>query len=237
MRLLYPRYDLSLASRALLFENTHPSRKEIREGLSGNLCRCTGYEAIFRAVEKAAKLGYGDNLKKEPDDMTNVSLPFLSAEEKEWVFIPQSVEEALAVLKDYPDVTIRSGMTDIGPDIKNRKTYPQKILDISHIDELHRITYKKELQKIFIGSACTNRTLMTHPFIRQHFPSLSHAASLCGAIAIQNRATIGGNLMTASGAADLPVILMALGGSVVLCNKEGSRTVPLEILLWLSTND
>jgi aerobic-type carbon monoxide dehydrogenase small subunit (CoxS/CutS family) len=44
-----------LAAYALLKENPHPSRREIVEGLSGNLCRCTGYHDILRAVKWASK--------------------------------------------------------------------------------------------------------------------------------------------------------------------------------------
>jgi carbon-monoxide dehydrogenase small subunit len=46
---------LIMSSVALLNENPKPSREEIRKGLSGNLCRCTGYEKIFEAVESASK--------------------------------------------------------------------------------------------------------------------------------------------------------------------------------------
>lgn len=48
-----------LAAEALLAKNPHPTEAEIRDGLSGNLCRCTGYNAIVHAVEKAAKEGNG----------------------------------------------------------------------------------------------------------------------------------------------------------------------------------
>ena len=48
-----------LAAEALLSKNPHPTMDEIREGLSGNLCRCTGYNAIVNAVELAAKEGEG----------------------------------------------------------------------------------------------------------------------------------------------------------------------------------
>lgn len=48
-----------LAAEALLSKNPHPSEEEIREGLSGNLCRCTGYNAIINAVSNAAKEGNG----------------------------------------------------------------------------------------------------------------------------------------------------------------------------------
>jgi aerobic carbon-monoxide dehydrogenase small subunit len=46
-----------LTAKALLDENPHPSRDEIRQALSGNLCRCTGYTKILQAVELAAREG------------------------------------------------------------------------------------------------------------------------------------------------------------------------------------
>ncbi len=46
-----------LVSKSLLDKNPHPSRDEIREALSGNLCRCTGYAKIYEAVEQAVKHG------------------------------------------------------------------------------------------------------------------------------------------------------------------------------------
>lgn len=44
-----------MASACILMKNPHPSRQEVREGLAGNLCRCTGYQKIFEAVEKAGQ--------------------------------------------------------------------------------------------------------------------------------------------------------------------------------------
>lgn len=48
-----------LASESLLNKNPHPSEEEIRDGLSGNLCRCTGYNMIVSAVQRAAERGGG----------------------------------------------------------------------------------------------------------------------------------------------------------------------------------
>lgn len=48
-----------LATEALLSRNAQPTEADIREGLSGNLCRCTGYNAIVKAVQIAAKEGAG----------------------------------------------------------------------------------------------------------------------------------------------------------------------------------
>ena len=44
-----------MSSKALLEMNPHPSREEIKEAISGNLCRCTGYHQIFQAIEAATK--------------------------------------------------------------------------------------------------------------------------------------------------------------------------------------
>ena len=49
-----------LSVKALLNRNAAPSRDEIKEGLAGNLCRCTGYEQIFEAVEYVVKGGGND---------------------------------------------------------------------------------------------------------------------------------------------------------------------------------
>lgn len=48
-----------LASESLLNKNPHPTEEEIRDGLSGNLCRCTGYNMIVKAVQSASKRGEG----------------------------------------------------------------------------------------------------------------------------------------------------------------------------------
>ena len=58
MRVLHARDDHG--GLDLLRENPHPSDEEIREGLEGNLCRCTGYENIVRAVRRAAEAGVSE---------------------------------------------------------------------------------------------------------------------------------------------------------------------------------
>ncbi len=50
---------MMMASHALLSQNPHPTDEEIRIGLSGNLCRCTGYNMIIKAVQRACKEGGG----------------------------------------------------------------------------------------------------------------------------------------------------------------------------------
>jgi len=56
----YCTHGMIMAAVDLLRENPNPSDAEIREGLEGNLCRCTGYENIVRAVRRAAEAGVSE---------------------------------------------------------------------------------------------------------------------------------------------------------------------------------
>jgi aerobic carbon-monoxide dehydrogenase small subunit len=56
-----------MASTSLLAENPHPTEQEVREGLEGNFCRCTGYHNIVRAVLAAADQGYADSTPSEAE--------------------------------------------------------------------------------------------------------------------------------------------------------------------------
>ena len=58
-----------LAAEALLSENPQPGREEIKQALSGNLCRCTGYIKIYEAVELAAARLRGENAKPTEESL------------------------------------------------------------------------------------------------------------------------------------------------------------------------
>jgi len=58
-----------LAARALLERNPAPTRDQIREALSGNLCRCTGYLKIYEAVELAAARLRGETAEPKPETL------------------------------------------------------------------------------------------------------------------------------------------------------------------------
>ena len=49
-----------MTAKALLNENPNPTREEIKQGISGNLCRCTGYKKIIEAIETVAEGNYGE---------------------------------------------------------------------------------------------------------------------------------------------------------------------------------
>lgn len=218
-----------MASRSLLGRNHHPDREAIKLGLAGNLCRCTGYEHIFRAVERAAEEGYGESVKTAPYRSTPG--PFeLDEDEEEHIHIPLSMEDALTTLKDNSNrITLLAGTTDIMVQLKNGGTSPEDIMDISRIPELTEITMDEN--SIEIGSCCTYSGIYNDLYVKRYYPALEKAARSNGAITLQNRATIGGNLMTASPAADMPPILMALDAKAVLRSSGGSREIDITKLL------
>jgi CO/xanthine dehydrogenase FAD-binding subunit len=78
-----------------------------------------------------------------------------------------------------------------------------------------------------IGAMTTLADLAADPLVAAHLPALRQAALLFGAPAIRSRATLGGNLATASPAADAPPPLLALDAVVVLSSRAGRREIPL----------
>jgi len=214
-----------LAARALLEENPSPTEDETRIAISGNICRCTGYENICRAVEKAVRDGYCKTFLAR-GNLCSGRVPVSTDSDGVMAFVPQNLEEALEMLDANPDASLLAGSTDILPDIKNGKFRPEKIIDLSRVRELTGIEITDDF--IRIGGCVTNGDIIRSRIVRKHLPALFEASAQSGAPAVQNRATVGGNLATASGAADLPSILLPLDAAIVLKSAGGARRMPLE---------
>jgi len=214
-----------IAVRALLEENPTPTREGIKAALSGNICRCTGYEKIYNAVEKSVLDGYCDTFRTR-ENLCSRQIPTPTSENDRSCFTPEDLKEVFEILDNNSNVSILAGSTDIIPDIKNGKYSFEKIMDLSRVKELRGIN--KVGDTIRIGSCVTNGDIIRSSIIKKYLPALWEAAFRSGAPAVQNRATIGGNLSTASGAADLPTILLPLDASVVTEGIGGAREMKLE---------
>ena len=214
-----------MAARALLEENPCPTNDEIKTALSGNICRCTGYGRIYQAVRKAIDDGCCASFAKR-ENLCSGTLPEPQAGDGIKCLIPTTMAEAAGMLNENPGAAILSGMTDIVPDMRNGKFTADTVLDLSRVNELRGI-YKTG-GTIHIGACASNGDIIRSALIRKYLPALRDASSRSGAPAVQNRATVGGNLATASGAADLPSILLPLGASVVVESVKGDRVMKLE---------
>ncbi|MDR1379466.1 MAG: FAD binding domain-containing protein [Synergistaceae bacterium] len=230
-----------MATRDLLQRNAKPSLDEVRVALSGNLCRCTGYNRIYAAVESAVQKGYNpqwegllsdEKADEEASRKTRETRPEFSSAEKGRFFSPSSLREALEILSDQPSALLLAGGTDIGPDIKNGKLEVSGAMDIFGLKELKVIERRKneggQDDCICIGACVADAEMAENPLVIEFLPALMEAALRSAGPAVRNRATMGGNVCTASGAADLPVALLALGGRVRLQSKSGERVLDVE---------
>jgi len=144
-------------------------------------------------------------------------------------YSPTSIDEALELLEKYrEDAKIISGGTDLIVFMRDKLLKPKYLVDIKKIPELRRIEYR-EGDGLTIGAAATFKSILEYPKVKEKYRVLWEAVRTIGDMILRNRATIGGNICTASPAADSAPALLVLDARVRILNKkDGLREVPLE---------
>jgi len=133
---------------------------------------------------------------------------------------PKNLKKALALVSE--DYKIISGGTDVIIELRKCKE-SSKLLNISQLEELKKI--KKSKNEIFIGSAASITSIVSHKAIQKHFPLLIKTCSLIGSKQIRNRATLGGNIVNAAPCADSIPPLILYDAKVLLQSKNGNREI------------
>jgi len=124
------------------------------------------------------------------------------------------------------DAKVLAGGHSLLPMMKLRLAAPAVLIDIGRAAGLAGIVVDGE--ELVIGATTRHADLASSALVRADAPLLAHAASLVGDPQIRHRGTIGGSLAHADPAADLPMALVALGGSVELRGPGGTRVVPAD---------
>jgi xanthine dehydrogenase molybdopterin binding subunit/xanthine dehydrogenase small subunit len=199
---------------------------QIADQLSGNLCRCTGYRPIRDAAvaalaqrPPAADDAFAARLKAPlaaptPLDYTADAAKFLR---------PTSLASLFDLLAKHPGAQLVAGATEIGVEL-NKKFKPFPLLvSTEGVPELTRIVKTDAAWRIGAGATLTN----IEEALRGEYPSLAKMLRVFASRQIRNRATLGGNLVTASPIGDSAPVLLSLDASVVLATATGERTVPL----------
>jgi carbon-monoxide dehydrogenase medium subunit len=138
-----------------------------------------------------------------------------------------SPAHALDLLERYgDDAKLLAGGHSLLPMMKLRLAAPSVLIDIGQLSELRGI--RVDGDEIVIGAATPHAVVAGSDVVRADAPLLAHSAGLVGDPQIRHRGTIGGSLAHADPAADLPMALVALGGSVEVLGPDGTRTVPGE---------
>jgi carbon-monoxide dehydrogenase medium subunit len=101
------------------------------------------------------------------------------------------------------------------------------VVDVKRIPELTTVSLDPA-RGLTVGAAVTCARLCEHPGVRQVYPALIDAISLIGGAAIQERATVGGNLCNAAPSGDSIPALIVLGATCTVAGPGGVRTVPAE---------
>ena len=190
--------------------------------LGGNLCRCTGYRPIRDAALSLGPAPSGDFL-----DRLSRPAPRLEAIEYESAGArfsrPNSIEKCLSILAGDPEARLISGGTDLVVESNLRSRRWKHLVSVEAIGELRE--FSESARTITIGAALPlNEIAMrwsTAPDVCRQWLQLFASPPL------RNRATLGGNLATASPIGDGAPLLLALDASVRLASQRGRRTIPL----------
>lgn len=138
-----------------------------------------------------------------------------------------SLPEALELLSEYGErARIIAGGTDILIEMeRGQRPQVDVLVDITRVPGLDRITLRGD--DIRLGPLVTHNHIVDSALVVERALPLAQACWEVGAPQIRNRATVAGNLITASPANDAITPLMALNAEVTLTSLNGERTIPL----------
>ena len=140
---------------------------------------------------------------------------------------PASLADALALLEREPGVWKPfAGGTDLMVLFEAGKLAHRNYVNIWNLDELRGIEATDT--HVTLGALTTYTDVQEDPVLRREFLMLCQAAGETGGLAIQNRGTLGGNIINASPAADSPPALIAYDAEIELISTRGSRWLPYQ---------
>jgi carbon-monoxide dehydrogenase medium subunit len=140
---------------------------------------------------------------------------------------PHSLEEALALLAEHgDDAKVIAGGQSLVPLLNFRLAAPAVLVDLNRLPALAAIDVADG--SVRVGALCSQRVLERHGAALAACPLLPLALPYVGHVATRNRGTVGGSIAHADAAAELPLLLQTLGGSVEVTGQSGARLVPSE---------
>jgi xanthine dehydrogenase small subunit len=221
-----------IMSMFALYKNyKNPSRGVIEDVLTGNLCRCTGYQSIFKAAETACQNYASDQFTKNEQETVSI-LKTLASESKtisiitpdQKYFQPNNLSECFKLIEDFPKAICINGSTDIA--LKQTKRFEQlkEIIDLSALKELQ--VFRDDKNEIVIGSGLILENIKSK--LNGSMPEFAHMLSLFASKQIRNVATLGGNIATASPIGDTLPLLMAYDANIRIIGKSTDRVIQIE---------
>ncbi|WP_043287379.1 xanthine dehydrogenase small subunit [Paraburkholderia oxyphila] len=208
-----------------------PSRDEIANALTGNLCRCTGYRPILDAAEQMFKA----DTPKQPIDVKALAQTLATLERGETFHYehkgqqydaPRTVDAFAEIKAARPNTRILAGSTDIGLWVTKQMRQLGDIVYVGQVESMRQIDVSDEW--IEIGAGVTVER--GYAELAKHYPELEEMWQRFASLPIRNAGTIGGNVANGSPIGDSMPGLIALGARVVLRGGDTVREMALEDL-------
>ncbi|MFW6288678.1 MAG: FAD binding domain-containing protein [Spirochaetota bacterium] len=143
-------------------------------------------------------------------------------------FAPESLDELLSFLAEHGEESkVFSGGTDLFVAIRAGLLKPARVVDLKKVHELHELSFD-EGEGLSIGACVTVNELVDHPTVQARFPILQIAGDELATYQLRNRATVVGNIVTASPCGDMGSPMLCLNARVELRSSRGTRSMPLQ---------
>jgi xanthine dehydrogenase small subunit len=221
-----PGFVMSLF--ALYLQLPAPTREQVIDALSGNLCRCTGYRPI---IEAGLRMGDYPAIHWDRDTPNSAtrreSLRAIRREHALRIpgfFAPLTVDELAAELERVPGSLVLAGGTDVGLWVTKQLRELPPIVYVGAVAELKRI--RRDAAGIEIGAAVS--LAEGWRVVVAEFPTLAEMAQRFGSPPVRNSGTLCGNLANGSPIGDSLPVMIALGAEVVLRRGTRIRSLRLE---------
>jgi len=225
----------------LVQTNTSPSRQQINDALSGNLCRCTGYKPIVDADVQACSHKPALKLQDQADvpllkEIARAKSPTLSLDGEIIVqpvvrtrkgneFVsPATLGEVADYLVKNPQTTLLAGSTEIGLQVNKQFSRPEHIMYLGNVRELREVQESPKAWRI--GAMVSLEEVLA--LTRSVYPDFAEVLRRFGSPPIRSTATLAGNIANGSPIGDSMPCLMALGADLILRRGNKTRTVALD---------
>jgi aerobic carbon-monoxide dehydrogenase medium subunit len=141
--------------------------------------------------------------------------------------LPRSLEEALAILARHGEAAkVLAGGQSLVPLLNFRLVRPAHLVDLNEVPGLDAIRVDDGV--LALGAMARQRAVETSPLVQERCPLLADALPQIGHPQIRNRGTVGGSLAHADPAAELPAVVAALDGELVVRSARGERRLAAE---------
>ncbi|MDY4611992.1 MAG: FAD binding domain-containing protein [Sphaerochaetaceae bacterium] len=207
-----------------------PTQEGLVHSLTGNICRCTGYEGIIKACDAViAYMTEHPELDMIPGQVRAVEpevLKMRSRRHSSEYILPGTLAEYDHAVAQHPDAVIVSGNTDLGVRAHATLVYPNTMVDVSRIQETKGVALVAE--GLSIGGGLSLSDIQENPLVAEYLPVMNDALTRMASPQIRNVATLAGNICNASPIGDMVVLLSLLDAHALVHAPEYHRDIPLD---------